>query len=232
MAAPTPQAARERILETAAGIFAEKGYKDATVREICEKADVNVAAVNYYFSSKERLYREVVKEMIRSAFDAFPVDEGLDAEDPPERRLRVFVHAILRRLLAPGGLYGWEGKGRLIARELSDPSPALDEVVRDFIRPTAAVLRDIVTRLLGMSAPSDLVERCMFSIIGQCFYYAYARPLISRLTTADISSHESIERLAGHIAFLSLRGMSGFAAGRAYGLDGSDLPGNAEEGRP
>jgi hypothetical protein len=64
----------------------------------------------------------------------------------------------------------------------------LDEVARDFIRPTAAVLRDIVARVLGMNTPSDLVERCMFSIIGQCFYCAYAGPLISRLTTGDISS--------------------------------------------
>ena len=40
---------RERLLEAAGEIFAEHGFRNTTVREICKRADINLAAVNYYF---------------------------------------------------------------------------------------------------------------------------------------------------------------------------------------
>ena len=58
----SPDDPRQRLLETAGQIFAEKGFDGATVREICRRAGVNIAAVNYYFRDKERLYIEAVKE--------------------------------------------------------------------------------------------------------------------------------------------------------------------------
>ena len=48
--------ARARILQAAADLFADEGYKLASVRRICEAAHVNVAMVNYYFHSKEELH--------------------------------------------------------------------------------------------------------------------------------------------------------------------------------
>ena len=46
----------KRLLEAAGEVFAEFGYRAATVRQICEKAGANIAAVNYYFGDKEKLY--------------------------------------------------------------------------------------------------------------------------------------------------------------------------------
>src|SRR5207253_5288065 len=53
---------RDRLLNAAGEVFAEKGFKGGTVRAICLLANVNVAAVNYYFRDKERLYIEAVKQ--------------------------------------------------------------------------------------------------------------------------------------------------------------------------
>src|SRR6516164_2523355 len=52
---------RQRLLEAAGEIFAAKGFEGATVRDICKRAGANIAAVNYYFRDKERLYIEAVK---------------------------------------------------------------------------------------------------------------------------------------------------------------------------
>ena len=60
---------RERLLRTAARLFADRGFKKVTVRDICRTARANVAAVNYHFGDKLGLYREVLQlaaEALRS----------------------------------------------------------------------------------------------------------------------------------------------------------------------
>ena len=53
--ADMPESTRERLLVVAREVFSEQGFQGATVREICRRAEVNLAAVNYHFSSKEAL---------------------------------------------------------------------------------------------------------------------------------------------------------------------------------
>ena len=65
---------RERLLAAASRVFAEKGFEKATVREICQAAEVsNLAAVNYYFGDKERLYIESVKRAHRPRIAEIPL---------------------------------------------------------------------------------------------------------------------------------------------------------------
>src|SRR5579871_6396627 len=88
---------RERILEAAGEVFAEKGFKGTTVREIIDRAGVNIAAVNYYFRDKERLYIETVKH----AACGEPEDMRLEwpPETPPAVKLRDFIRFQLRKFL-------------------------------------------------------------------------------------------------------------------------------------
>ena len=52
---------RTRLLKAAAEVFAEHGYENATIRQICTRADANVALVNYHFGDKLELYTEVLR---------------------------------------------------------------------------------------------------------------------------------------------------------------------------
>ncbi|MFZ5569063.1 MAG: CerR family C-terminal domain-containing protein [Thermodesulfobacteriota bacterium] len=200
---------REKIMDVAAEVFGRRGFKAATIREICRRADVNVASVNYYFQGKEGLYREVARNLIATTFARYPVSVEAESGNPPEQRLRTFVSAVFHRLLAPGGLSGYPGKGQLVARELADPSPILDSIVEDFIRPTARDLSGIIMLLLGPAASERDVIKCQISVIGQCFHYALARPILTRLTRLELSDEDILDELAEHVTRFSLAGIAG-----------------------
>ena len=75
-------------------------------------------------------------------------------------------------------------------------------------RPTAEVLHRIISDLLGPDAQVEDVVRCQVSVIGQCFHYAVARPIISRIVPLDITATGFIEQLAQHITRFSLAGIA------------------------
>ena len=196
-----------KILDAAGDVFGRMGFKAATIREICRMAGTNVASINYYFGGKQELYRTVVTELLARTFSRYPVDAGIDSLSSPQDRLRAFVFGALKRLLAPDGLSGYAGKGQLVARELADPSPFLDDMVDEFIRPTAAVLSAIIAELLENRATPQQIMRCQISVIGQCFHYAMARPIVARLTSIDYSDDTTIDALTEHITTFSLAGI-------------------------
>jgi TetR/AcrR family transcriptional regulator, regulator of cefoperazone and chloramphenicol sensitivity len=104
MARPIPDseviATRQRLLEAAGEVFAERGFRAATVRDICQRARANVAAVNYHFGDKEHLYTAVLKYAFSCALQKYPPLLGLDDTASPEQRLRVFIRSFMLRLLA------------------------------------------------------------------------------------------------------------------------------------
>ena len=184
---------KEKIVDAAGNVFGQMGYKAATIREICHAAGVNVASINYYFGGKKGLYRTVVTDLLARTFDRYPIDKGIDAHASLEDRLRAFIRGALQRLLSPDGLSGYRGKGQLVARELADPSPSWTTMVDQFIRPTAAVLSTIISELLGPGASVQDIMRCQISVIGQCFHYAMARPIVTRLVAFDFSEAAIID---------------------------------------
>src|SRR5271154_6140164 len=89
---------RRQLLEAAGEVFAEAGFRDATVREICRRAAANVAAINYHFGDKETLYLEVLRYAHGKALAKYPPMLDLPDDAPPEKKLRAFVHSMLQRI--------------------------------------------------------------------------------------------------------------------------------------
>lgn len=191
-AAATAGATRERILDAAGEVFAEKGLREATVREIVARAKVNLAAVNYHFRGKEGLYAEVLEREMRAVHAKHPEGEG----GTPEARLRAFVAAFLRRVTDRESR-----AGRLMAREMIDPTAALDRLAERVIRPIYERLVALVRELRGMSrARAELAAK---SVLGQILFYKHCAPVVERvdgrLPKSDV--------LAEHILRFSLGGI-------------------------
>lgn len=160
---------RERILQAAAEVFADSGFERATVREICSRASVNVAAINYHFRDKENLYIEVLKYSKELAFKKYPHDLGTQKGDSPEIRLRVFIRSLVLRILGDdlSSLFG-----RLVSREYIEPTSAFDVIVEETMRPTFAFLSEIIGELLGGKVPAMRVHMCCASVISQCLFFS------------------------------------------------------------
>jgi AcrR family transcriptional regulator len=200
---PRHDPTRKRLLQAALEIFADKGFRDATVREICARAEVNVASVNYHFGSKEALYSEVLGFAYREASERYPYTKAGDKSLPPEVRLRHFIGNLLGRMLDDTYL-GRHGK--LLARELADPTPtgALDQVIETTMKPHCELLDGIVAELVGPGYSEADMHRLGLSVVGQCLMYYHSRSLIDRVYPEIIATPEDIERTAEHIARFSI----------------------------
>lgn len=192
---------RQQLIEAAAEVFAEVGFRSATVRAICERAGANIAAINYHFRDKEKLYLEVLRFTQEQALEKYPTDIGVKPDAAPELRLKAFIRAFLFRIFDEGPI-AWHGK--LMSREMIEPTAALDALVQEKIQPQAAQLSRILRELLGPRAPARQIQLCGMSVVSQCLFYHHCRPVVSRLFPEQKVGRADIEKLAEHIASFSL----------------------------
>ena len=200
----TAETTRDRVLDSASMVFAEKGYRDATVAEICELADANIASVNYYFRDKKSLYDEVWRHAFEQAIQAYPLDIQANADSPPEDRLRSFISAMVSRLFSEGHP-GYFAKLQL--REMAEPTSALEDMVREAIIPQRKILVDIVQDLLGERADMTAVNLCVLSVVSQCLFLGFSEPVRERLVKAKVYKEEQEDTVVDHIAGFSLAGI-------------------------
>ncbi len=201
---------RQRLLEAAGQVFADQGYRQATVRDICARADANVASINYHFGDKEKLYSEVLRYAHGCAVDKYPPSLGLPADAAAEKRLHAFVLSFLQRLLDEGRP-AWHAK--IMSREMAEPTAAMDELVNQQIRPHFMYLRQVVTELLGRKTDEETIRLCCNSVVGQCLFYHFGQPVVTRLFPQKVPSMKDCGRIADHITRLTLAGFKDSARG-------------------
>lgn len=199
---------RRRLLEAAGEIFAEKGFQAAKVREICSRAGANLAAVNYYFGDKERLYVEVVRHAHCSGTEGRPTELPLNS--PPAERLRQFIRQMLRNVLHQERS-AWHAQ--LMMREFIDPTAACKAVVEADIRPRAEMLRQILDEMLPACVSASDRNLIVFSIVAQCIFFNPQNRFAAFLVGEEEYRSYDLDRLADHIARFTLAALGHDHAG-------------------
>jgi len=209
---------KQRLLDAASRVFVEQGFARSKIRDIVARANTNLAAVNYHFGSKERLYDAVLRHHAQRIMTAHPTHlvPGFEALSTDEK-LRVFIRGVIGRILDddPATVFP-----RLVAQEMLDPTPALDGMIEAFVRPQAAVLIGIVATLLDIRRNSAEARRCALSVIGQCLNLYFQRHVIHRVFPEQRLDHTAIDELAAHVATFSLGGIEAVARRRRSGRSG------------
>ena len=163
---------RARILESAGQLAAECGYANMTSKQVCERAHVNMAAVNYHFGSREGLYAAVLAE----AHDRlFTLDE------------------LLAHLHGPRS---WHV--RVLAREFFSPAGFVDPFLQEKVHPKARLLRGLLSEITGIPQEASQLDCCIASSMGTCMMLimldpAFANSLFPNLAEKSASLDQMVK---------------------------------------
>ena len=196
---------KDQILDAAEKLFAEHGYDAASLRDITAEAGVNLAAVNYHFSSKEALFGAVfvrkVEPVSRRRLDLL---DALEAEYgsgplPLDRLVRVLIEPPLRLLEQPDG--AGMRIGVLLGRMYSSPVPAVRKLFIGEIDESIQRFQAAFRRSLPALPPDEVFWRIFFAIGAMTMILAagWMVPLASggRATLTDTDG--LIERLTAYL---------------------------------
>jgi len=195
-----------RLLAAAREHFARRGFKEATVREICAQAGANVAAVNYHFGGKDKLFMAVLMDFLEKAQVKYPVHMGLGPEASPQDRLKAYITSLLYRLMGDGDSVN-EKLGQLLSAEFIEPSENFDIVTERYITPHHEVLLGILREILP-KAEGRVLHMCAAGVVGHCLLFDNAKQLIRRLYPELALEKLGVEFVADFVFRYALAGIA------------------------
>lgn len=180
---------RAAVLEAAGRVFAERGFAEATGKEICERAGANAAAVNYYFGGKEGLYEEVLVEAHRQMLSMEDLNRIIDSQAEPEEKLRIFLEHIIHTATHASELWGV----RIFLRELASPTPFMPKFIETTVLPKSRKLRELVRAITGLAPDSPAVQRATALVALPCLgFILFPEKLRALLLPATASDAEGL----------------------------------------
>jgi len=163
---------KARLINAAGQLFAEKGFKAVTVRDIAAEAGTQISSLNYHFRSKEELYKEVV--VAACVGDLIREEEQNELRKlKPAKALRLVVDEVVKELRAED-VDSWQNK--LLARESRDPSPAFAEASEVYYKPQTDFMAELVGGVVGKSADDmevRLAVTAMWAMFDTFFEYKH-----------------------------------------------------------
>lgn len=199
---------RDRLLDEAEDLFAQRGYHAVSVREITKAAGSNLAAVNYHFGNKLNLYLEVFRSrwlprasQIQQSFRQSLKNNG---NPTPNMVIQYFARAFLE---GPMSADERTRHLKLISGELVQPTEAFELVVEQVFRPLFGKLLEDLRNVMPDTIDEKQMILNVFSILSMVLYFNFARSLITSFVGGQ-EGNDLETRLVDHIVQFSLNGVS------------------------
>ncbi len=194
------EATRLRVLDVAERLFAERGLDRVSVRDITNKARVNLAAINYHFGTKADLVAAVFERRIvplnQARFTALDAVEKGSASKRPrlEKVLEAFIRPALQASLEGGGAFS-----QLLGRCLSEPSPELEALLKKQFEPMAERMHAALRRSLPKLSRSEIFWRLRFTY-GALHHWLLMKDKFRPDWVKDIEVEAQIKKLISFAA--------------------------------
>lgn len=165
-----------RILLAAIEVFADEGYDGASTRSLASRAGVNAPAIQYYFGSKEGLYRAVIAHIANLVEERLaPVARritGALAGEPTPPELTALLLDLLDGFLDLVACRGIpEAAALLLARAEIENAAALDALQQAVLRLAFGPAIAVIARLLGLAESDEEAKIRTFTIFGQALVF-------------------------------------------------------------
>jgi AcrR family transcriptional regulator len=191
-------------MKAAERLFAERGYDGTSIRAIVAKARVNQAAINYHFSGKDGLYREVLRAAFRALTEHQLVHAGAAKAMSREAALGDFIHRQLRPLTARDEL---SRHLRIFNWETVRPTAVFRKLMTEEATPFMGLAVDLVRRFLPEADHRTLVVAAIW-LLGQCSVFVRNREQLAGPPTGLALDDSSVEWLAQLISRWTIGGLA------------------------
>jgi TetR/AcrR family transcriptional regulator, regulator of cefoperazone and chloramphenicol sensitivity len=161
---PDGAATRQHLLDTAGQVFAERGFADATSKEICARAGTPMASVNYHFGSREALYEAALVEAHRQMVGLDELTALTQGPGDPREKLQAVLVRFVGLSTNAGAPWGF----MLMLREILSPSRAMPALVEKAVRPKAAVMLGLMGEVLQLDPRDPAVQRAVMFTVLPC----------------------------------------------------------------
>ncbi len=167
---------KELIIQSAIKLFCAKGFEGTSVREIAADANINVAMINYYFDSKEKLFESIVEykaSFLKGLFNELVNQSSLT----PIEKIDKIIESYVDRLFSSREFH------HLLQRELSlEHRPKMRDSISDIllknVSPVKAIIQDGIN--VGVFKPVD-VELTISTIIGTVNHLLISETMCKKL---------------------------------------------------
>jgi len=207
---------RRRLIESACRLFAEKGYRNASISDICLNADTNVASVNYHFGDKKGLFKQVWQHGCDAAIEEYPVCDSKDETNGPEAHVRSFISASVGRIFDCGAAGCFS---RIMAREMAEPAGRPEGSQEHILFSERRALREVILRFLGSKGTERQADLCMLSIVGPCLLLILQDPLGRESFIDEKPDPENLEAMVDDFIRFVLAGMHAIKVSGENGKD-------------
>ena len=190
---------REKILDVAEELFAEKGYAQASIREITKRAHCNISAVNYYFHGKENLYVEVFRRHMHAIRDQrIHSIRRVLLNQTEQTTLEEVLQSFTTAFMEP---FREDGSGnrlmKLMMRERNEPHLSKQIFIDEVIQPVKNIMKDALIRICPGLHDTE-ADLCIHSIVGQLTHVLRVRDLFKGMditTTPVLDLPKALEHI-------------------------------------
>lgn len=174
---------KDRILNEAEALFAQKGYHAVSVREITAAAECNLAAINYHFGHKKNLYLEVFRSrwLPRSRRVRAHFSKSLASQEAvsPKAVAQALAEAFLKGPLSDEER---QRHHQLMVRELGQPTEAFELVAEQVLRPFFKGLAETLRAFMPEDMEQERLLLNALSMFSVILYFSFARVAVTRIT--------------------------------------------------
>lgn len=186
-----------KILEAAEEFIAEKGFEETTVRNICQKANINVAMISYYFGSKEKMLTYLYQYRVQRAKETFAEFAHTIKDGTPQMQVKEVIKFIIGQMFKYKYFHGF------VKQEFRN-TELMDEELQDFYTIVVEKLNQIIKQGIStgvfLYAPNAedlltiLIGSVLFVIRNKRFYEQYIPQATEEnfLSEAEIKIRQSL----------------------------------------